>query len=57
MRSKKFSAVKYLLLLTFVYSFAQTGAKYLIICHEMFNNAIKPLVEWKTKKGVKAVSV
>ena len=32
--------------------FAQTGAKYLVIAHDNFVDAIKPLVEWKTKKGV-----
>ncbi|MBS4015412.1 MAG: T9SS type A sorting domain-containing protein [Candidatus Latescibacteria bacterium] len=33
-------------------SFAQTGAKYLIITHDNFYNAILPLAEWKHKKGV-----
>jgi hypothetical protein len=37
--------------------FAQTGAKYLVIAHDNFVNVIKPLVEWKTKKGVPAVCV
>ncbi len=41
-----------LLLVTSV--FAQTGAKYLVIVHDNFVDAIKPLVEWKTKKGVPA---
>jgi len=37
--------------------FAQTGAKYLVISHNNFVNAVKPLVEWKTKKGVLAKCV
>ncbi len=37
--------------------FAQTGAKYLVITHDNFVNAIKPLVDWKTKKGMKAVAI
>jgi hypothetical protein len=37
--------------------FAQTGAKYLAIAHDNFVNAVKPLIEWKTKKGVPAVCV
>jgi len=57
MEKIKFSAIKFLILFTFGFSLAQTGAKYLVIYHDMFNAAIKPLVEWKTKKGVKAVSV
>lgn len=57
MRKVKFSVIRFLLLFTFVYSFAQTGAKYLVISHDNFINAIRPLVEWKTKKGVKAVCV
>jgi hypothetical protein len=31
---------------------AQTGAKYLIITHDNFYEAIKPLAEWKHKKGM-----
>ena len=57
MRRVKFSAVRFLTLLTFGFSLAQTGAKYLVICHDTFNMTIRPLVEWKTKKGVPAVSV
>lgn len=38
-------------------TFAQTGAKYLAIAHDNFINAVKPLVEWKTKKGIPAVCV
>lgn len=43
--------------LTIVAGFAQTGAKYLVIAHDNFVNAVKPLVDWKTKKGVPAVCV
>ena len=57
MQKIKFSAIGFLLLLTIGFSFAQTGAKYLVIYHDMFNEAIRPLVEWKTKKGIPAVSV
>jgi hypothetical protein len=32
--------------------FAQTGARYLIITNDNFYNAIQPLAEWKTKKGM-----
>ncbi len=32
----------------------QTGARYLIITHDNYYNAIKPLAEWKTQKGCKA---
>ncbi len=46
-----------LLFLAITYSFAQTGAKYLVIAHDNFIDAVKPLVEWKTKKGVKAFCV
>jgi len=38
-------------------TFAQTGAKYLVISHDNFVNAVKPLIEWKTKKGVLAKCV
>jgi len=31
---------------------AQTGARYLIITHDNYYNAIQPLAEWKTKKGM-----
>jgi hypothetical protein len=37
--------------------FAQTGAKYLVISHNNFVNAVKPLVDWKIKKGVLAKCV
>ncbi|MEO0092529.1 MAG: C25 family cysteine peptidase [candidate division WOR-3 bacterium] len=33
-------------------SFAQIGAKYLIITHNDFLNAIQPLAQWKHKKGL-----
>jgi hypothetical protein len=32
--------------------FAQTGARYLIITNDNYYNAIQPLAEWKTKKGM-----
>jgi len=36
-------------------SFAQeSGARYLIITHDSYYDAIKPLAEWKTQKGLKA---
>jgi hypothetical protein len=31
---------------------AQTGARYLIITHDNFYDAVQPLAEWKTKKGM-----
>jgi hypothetical protein len=31
---------------------AQTGARYLIITHDNFYNAIQPLAQWKQKKGM-----
>ncbi len=35
--------------------FAQeTGARYLIITHDQHYNAVLPLAEWKTQKGIKA---
>ncbi len=33
-------------------AFAQTGARYLIITYDNYYNAIQPLAEWKTKKGM-----
>lgn len=36
-------------------SFAQqTGARYLIITHDSYENVLRPLAEWKTQKGLKA---
>lgn len=35
--------------------FAQTGARYLIIANDNFYNAVQPLAEWKTKKGMLCV--
>ena len=32
--------------------FAQTGARYLIITNDNFYDAIQPLAQWKTKKGM-----
>ncbi len=41
------------LILGFIsFSFASNGAKYLIITHDNFYNAILPLAQWKHKKGV-----
>ena len=39
------------------FSFALTGAKYLIIAADDYVSAIQPLADWKTKKGVKAMVV
>jgi hypothetical protein len=39
------------------YCFGLTGAKYLIITPDNFVSAVKPLADWKTKKGVKAMIV
>ena len=41
------------LMMLFVAGIAQTGARYLIITHDDFYNAIQPLAQWKHKKGVK----
>lgn len=32
----------------------ETGARYLIITHDNYYNAVKPLADWKTRKGLKA---
>ncbi len=45
--------VSLLMALFYVISFAQTGARYLIITHDDFYNAIQPLAQWKHKKGMK----
>ena len=39
------------------YCFGLTGAKYLVITPDNFVTAVKPLADWKTKKGVKAMVV
>jgi len=36
---------------------AQTGARYLIIANDNFYNAVLPLAEWKTRKGMPTVVV
>ena len=36
---------------------AQTGARYLIITYDNFYDALQPLVEWKTRKGMPTVVV
>jgi len=46
-----------ILILLINLSFAQTGAKYLVIAHDSYVSAIKPLVDWKTKKGIQAKCV
>jgi hypothetical protein len=38
----------------FALSFAQEGARYLIITHDNFYNAIQPLAQWKNLKGMKS---
>lgn len=52
-----FSIIIFLISVVIITSFAQTGAKYLVITHDNFIETIRPLVEWKTKKGVPAVCV
>ena len=39
------------------FSFALTGAKYLIITPDNYVSTVQPLADWKTKKGVKAMVV
>ncbi|HEX7321252.1 MAG TPA: C25 family cysteine peptidase [bacterium] len=34
--------------------FAQSGARYLIITHDSYYDALVPLADWKTQKGMKA---
>jgi hypothetical protein len=44
-----------LLLIQCTLAFCQeTGARYLIITHDDYQNALVPLAEWKTRKGYKA---
>ncbi|KPK67992.1 hypothetical protein AMJ87_12550, partial [candidate division WOR_3 bacterium SM23_60] len=46
-------ALSALLLFFCVTSFAQEiGARYLVITHDNFYNAVMPLAEWKHKKGL-----
>lgn len=45
------------ILLCISQTFALQGAKYLIIAPDNFVQALKPLADWKTKKGVKAMVV
>ncbi|MEO0108288.1 MAG: C25 family cysteine peptidase [candidate division WOR-3 bacterium] len=35
--------------------FAEPGARYLIIAHDDFYDAVQPLAEWKNKKGVSCI--
>lgn len=49
---KKVTFITFLFLFNF--SFALTGAKYLIITPDNYVTAVQPLADWKTKKGVKA---
>jgi hypothetical protein len=48
-------AVPVLLVLLAGLGFAQSGARYLIITHDNFYDAVKPLADWKTKKGMLCV--
>ncbi|MGB3341604.1 MAG: C25 family cysteine peptidase [bacterium] len=51
---------KTLSLLTIITTFCiaqQTGARYLVITHDDFYDAIQPLVQWKHNKGVKTKTV
>ncbi len=57
MHKTHFKIIIFLVLVLFRISFTQTGAKYLVIAHDNFIDAVKPLVEWKTKKGVPAVCI
>lgn len=50
-QNSKFLSVL-LFFLLFNLSFAQTGARYLIITPDNFVSAVQPLADWKTKKGV-----
>ncbi|MCK4251377.1 hypothetical protein KAX97_08005, partial [candidate division WOR-3 bacterium] len=48
---KKFLVI---LLISYAICFAQeTGARYLIITHDNFYDAIQPLADWKHKKGMR----
>ncbi|MEO0184839.1 MAG: C25 family cysteine peptidase [candidate division WOR-3 bacterium] len=47
---KKFVIVCHLISICFA---QEIGARYLIITHDNYYNAIKPLAEWKTQKGYK----
>lgn len=44
--------ILFLLVVLVVSSFAQEGAKYLIITHDNFYDAIQPLAQWKHQKGL-----
>jgi hypothetical protein len=50
---KNISLILFCLLYSLSFS-RETGARYLIITHDDYFNAIKPLAEWKTQKGCKA---
>ncbi len=41
-------------IILFTLCFAQEGARYLIITHDNFYDAIQPLAEWKNLKGMKS---
>jgi hypothetical protein len=49
--------IVFLLLILFSLNFSLPGAKYLIITHDNFYNAIQPLAQWKHKKGVPVKTV
>ncbi|MGB3480022.1 MAG: C25 family cysteine peptidase [bacterium] len=51
--------MRFIKLFTLIYvltniCYGQTGARYLIITHDDYYDALKPLANWKTQKGVKA---
>ncbi len=45
-----------IILLTITYG-QETGARYLIITHDDYYNALAPIAEWKTRKGYKTMTV
>ena len=49
--------IVFLLLILFSLNFSLPGAKYLIITHDNFYNAIQPLAQWKHKKGAPVKTV
>src|SRR4030042_1729746 len=42
------------ILLIAIIAFGQTGARYLIITHDLFYSDVLPLTEWKYQKGMKS---
>jgi hypothetical protein len=45
--------ISFLVTITLLLSFAQTGARYLIITHDDYVDAIQPLAVWKREKGLR----